>query len=55
MGFGEAHIPGATHAKPTNARSSDPDANEYRAYFKEFTQPENLYSAMVRANFPDLV
>ena len=37
------------------ARSDDRDADEYRAYFKEFSQPEDLYSAMVRANFPDLV
>ncbi|GAB3642382.1 HNH endonuclease family protein [Spirosoma arcticum] len=37
------------------ARSGDPDADEYRAYFKEYSQPEDLYSAMVRANFPDLI
>ena len=37
------------------ARSNDSNADEYRAYFKEFSQPEDLFSAMVHANFPDLI
>lgn len=37
------------------ARRDDEDAVEYRAFFKEFSQPTDLYSAMIRANFPDLI
>lgn len=37
------------------ARSASNEAEDARDLFKEIGQPGNLFSAMVRANFPDLV
>ena len=37
------------------AKTNNEHAPECRAYFKEIGKSTNLYSAMVRANFPDLV
>ena len=37
------------------ARGTNSEADEARDHFKRLGQPTSLYSAMVRANFPDLI
>ena len=37
------------------ARGNGPEAKEAQEHFKRLGQPTSLFSAMVRANFPDLV
>lgn len=37
------------------ARSDNSEADEAQEHFKRLGQPQSLFSAMVRANFPDLI